>query len=141
MKWKYLELTAAMKDKLLEFIKFTASSLASTTVDLGLFALLVFLLRNIGPEYYIFISTVIARIVSLLVNYNINAQLVFEEEEDRNFPFIKYISLALAEMLLSALLVYLLATNIELNETLAKMLVDGALFFAGYLIQRNFIFK
>src|SRR5699024_4112318 len=54
------------------FIKFTASSLFSTVVDLGLFAIFIYLLRGTFPTSYIMISTTIARVVSIFVNYTLN---------------------------------------------------------------------
>lgn len=129
-----------MKTKLIEFIKFSMSSLGSTVVDLGLFALLVFLLRDVTPEHYILISTVIARVVSVIVNYNINAKLVFKDEDRRNFPFFKYILLAVFDMLGSAFFVTVLVRQFMWNETLTKMLVDSTLFFVGFIVQKFYIF-
>lgn len=129
-----------MKTKLIEFIKFSMSSLGSTVVDLGLFALLVFLLRDVTPEHYILISTVIARVVSVIVNYNINAKLVFKDEDRRNFPFFKYILLAVFDMLGSAFFVTVLVRQFMWNETLTKMLVDSTLFFIGFIVQKFYIF-
>mgnify|MGYP001948271120 CR=1 FL=1 len=92
------------------------------------------------PHVYITVATIIARIVSLIVNYNINAKIVFKNEEQRNFPFFKYNALAVFEMLVSALLVTMLFDYLQWNETIVKVFVDGSLFFFGYLIQRNYIF-
>lgn len=116
------------------------SSLGSTVVDLGLFALLVFLLRDVTPEHYILISTAIARVVSVIVNYNINAKLVFKDEARRNFPFFKYILLAVFDMLGSAFFVTVLVRQFMWNETLTKMLVDSTLFFIGFIVQKFYIF-
>lgn len=116
------------------------SSLGSTIVDLALFAILVFFLRGVSPQHYIFISTVLARIVSVVVNYNINAKLVFKDDDKREFPFFKYISLAVVDMLASALFVTVLVRYFSWDETLTKMLVDSSLFFIGYLVQKFYIF-
>lgn len=116
------------------------SSLVSTVVDLVLFALVVFLLKDMAPQYYILIATIGARIVSILVNYNLNAKLVFVGEDDRKLPFFKYITLAVFDMLASALLVTILVQYFSWNETLTKMLVDSSLFFVGFLIQKFYIF-
>ena len=129
-----------MKNRFIEFIKFSMSSLGSTAVDLVLFAILIFFLRDIAPQQYIFYSTVLARIVSVIVNYMINAKLVFKDEEKRNFPFFKYITLAVFDMLASALFVTVLVRQFMWDETLTKMLVDSSLFFIGYLIQKLYIF-
>lgn len=116
------------------------SSLGSTAVDLVLFAILVFMLRGVTPGHYIWISTVLARIVSIIVNYNINAKLVFKDDDKREFPFFKYISLAVFDMLASALFVTVLVRYFSWDETLTKMLVDSSLFFVGYLVQKLYIF-
>lgn len=139
----FRELIAGMKKhkrKIKEFVKFTTSSLASTVVDLALFALLVRLLRDPAPRTYITMATIMARLVSILVNYNINAHFVFKDKGKRTLPFAKYITLAIVDMLASALFVTILVSYFSWNETLTKMLVDSALFFVGYLIQRLFIF-
>lgn len=129
-----------MNKKFWEFLKFSMSSLGSTVVDLVLFALVVFLLKDMAPQYYILIATIGARIVSILVNYNLNAKLVFVGEDDRKLPFFKYITLAVFDMLASALLVTILVQYFSWNETLTKMLVDSCLFFLGFLIQKIYIF-
>lgn len=129
-----------MSNRVVEFIKFSMSSLGSTVVDLSLFAMMVFFLRGITPQHYIFISTVVARVVSVIVNYNINAKLVFKGEDNRKLPFFKYITLAVFDMLASALLVTILVQYFSWNETLTKMLVDSSLFFVGFLIQKIYIF-
>lgn len=129
-----------MKARFKQFAKFTTSSLASTVVDLALFALLVYFLKQRLPGTYILVSTVVARIVSILVNYNLNAKLVFSKKDERKLPFPKYITLAIADMLASALFVSILSHYLPVYETFAKMFVDSALFFVGYWIQQKYIF-
>ncbi len=128
-----------MKNKLLEFIKFTASSLAGAVVDIGLFWILVGLLRY-RVTGYIMVATILARIVAILVNYNINAHFVFDNKEERTLPFTKYITLAIVDMVGSGALVSWLFSLLGWNETLIKVLVDVTLFFVDYVIQREFIF-
>ena len=129
-----------MNKKVREFIKFSMSSFVSTVVDLVLFAVIVFFLKDMVPQHYILIATIGARLVSILVNYNLNAKLVFVGEDDRKLPFFKYITLAVFDMLTSALLVTILVQYFSWNETLTKMLVDSSLFFVGFLIQKIYIF-
>ena len=129
-----------MNKKVREFIKFSMSSFVSTVVDLVLFAVIVFFLKDQAPQHYILIATIGARIVSILVNYNLNAKLVFVGEDDRKLPFFKYITLAVFDMLGSAFFVTVLVRQFMWNETLTKMLVDSMLFFVGYLIQKYYIF-
>lgn len=122
------------------FIKFTASSLFSTVVDLVLFAIFIYLLRGTFPTSYIMISTTIARIVSIFVNYTLNNKLVFKRKNRKRGSFIRYITLAVIEMLGSGMLVTFIVNTLIPFETLTKILVDGSLFFVGFLIQRKFVF-
>ena len=128
-----------MKNRVREFIKFTASSLAGTVVDLGLFWILTYFLRG-QVTGYIMISTIIARIFAILVNYNLNAKLVFKDNDERKLPFAKYMTLAVIDMFGSGLLVSWLYSIIGWNETIIKMAVDATLFFVDYWIQKKFIF-
>ena len=128
-----------MKNRLIEFVKFTASSLAGTVVDLGLFWILIYFLRG-QVTGYIMISTIIARIFAILVNYNLNAKLVFKDNGERKLPFAKYMTLAVIDMFGSGLLVSWLYSIIGWNETIIKMAVDATLFFVDYWIQKKFIF-
>ena len=128
-----------MKNRLIEFVKFTASSLAGTVVDLGLFWILIYFLRG-RVTGYIMISTIIARIFAILVNYNLNAKLVFKDNDERKLPFAKYMTLAVIDMFGSGLLVSWLYSIIGWNETIIKMAVDATLFFVDYWIQKKFIF-
>lgn len=122
------------------FIKFTASSLFSTVVDLGLFTILIYIFRSAFPSGYIMVSTILARIVSIVVNYTINNKLVFKRKKQKEGSFVRYITLAIADMLISGFVVTLLVENLIPYETFTKVLVDGSLFFVGFLIQRKFVF-
>lgn len=128
-----------MKNRLIEFVKFTASSLAGTVVDLGLFWILIYFLRG-QVTGYIMISTIIARIFAILVNYNLNAKLVFKDNGERKLPFAKYMTLAVIDMFGSGLLVSWLYSIIGWNETIIKIVVDASLFFVDYWAQKKYIF-
>lgn len=134
-----MAVTVEMKNRVREFIKFTASSLAGTVVDLGLFWILTYFLRG-QVTGYIMISTVISRIFAILVNYNINAKFVFKDNDERKLPFAKYMTLAIIDMVGSGLLVSWLYSIIGWNETIIKMAVDATLFFVDYWIQKKIIF-
>lgn len=128
-----------MKNRLIEFVKFTASSLAGTVVDLGFFWILIYFLRG-QVTGYIMISTIIARIFAILVNYNLNAKLVFKDNDERKLPFAKYMTLAVIDMFGSGLLVSWLYSIIGWNETIIKIVVDASLFFVDYWAQKKYIF-
>lgn len=122
------------------FLKYTASSLASSVVDLGVFSLLVALLQGVLPGWYILASTVLARILSAGVNYGINSGLVFEKKMSRTSGA-AYFLLCLVQMIASAGLVTLLFSVLRWPETLCKVVVDVMLFFISFQIQNRWIFR
>ena len=64
------------------FLKFAASSMTASVIDLGLFTLGCELLRNSGLAWYTVLCTVVARIASAAYNYLINYRLVFRSHAD-----------------------------------------------------------
>ena len=123
------------------FIKFSLASLSSAAIDLLLFQLLCSILRTTVGEY-ITVATVIARIASGVYNYTVNDRLVFKSSVNRAISFSQYVLLAVTRMLVSAALVTILYRLIRVvPEVVVKAVVDTALFFVGYIIQKKLIFK
>ena len=124
------------------FIKFILSSFSSSLVNIGIFQILCILLkRGFQGAQYVALATVLARIVSAVYNYSINYYFVFKSKEKHAKSSLKYFTLAVLQMLCSAVLttvlIALLGTQIELAVTIP---VDLVLFFASYKIQQKFIY-
>lgn len=125
------------------FAKFIIASLSSFVVDIALFTLLVFILRRFAGDgaMYIAVATVIARIISGVYNYTVNKKGVFKLES-RTIPSAgKYLVLWAGQCFCSALLVTMVFTWVQWNETLIKIIVDTILFFISFQIQREWVFK
>lgn len=122
------------------FFKYIISSLSSSVLDIALFAILVYFLDSVFVDSYILISTVFARIVSILFNYRINSEKVFNSENLKKGSFSRYIILAIFQMLASAFLVSGISDSFATNETLTKIIVDVFLFFISFVIQRELVF-
>ena len=124
------------------FLKFIISSLSSSVLDLVLFAVFCYLLRTPDSLLYVSLATVIARVISATYNYIINYKIVFKSKESVSKSIIKYVGLAVVQMMLSALLVTI---GVKIftghNETVIKIIVDVFLFFVSYKIQQNFVFR
>lgn len=121
---------------------FMASSLSSSVLDLGIFYLALRLLRS--GKFSILAATAIARALSSFYNFNVNKRLVFASGADYRSALVRYYCLCLPQTLLSALLVSVLgrlASAGALAATALKFLVDTALFFASFLIQREWVFR
>lgn len=136
------------------FVKFLLSSIAGFVVDYSLFALLNLMFRQMafsgitlfGQTFSavtcgIFAATVLARVVSSLVNFSINQRRVFRQNGSKKGAIVRYYLLCFVQMLASAGLVSLLAFAAGGYPELWKIPVDILLFFASFQIQREWVFK
>lgn len=125
------------------FGKFLISSFSSSLVDLILFTLFCFLLRDKswGAVTYIMAATYLARIISALYNYTLNHKVVFQSEQSMRNTLPRYIILAIVQMAISAFLVNLLYPLFGGAEVFVKIPVDVILFFLSYVIQREFVYN
>jgi len=125
------------------FLRFAASGILSFLVDLGIFHLLVdlvFHFRSIAHE--IFWATVIARILSSVLNYALNHRAVFRSDAPHRSALLRYYILWTLLLLASSRLV--ICANAlwpDLHPSAAKIPVDLLLFLASYLIQRGWVFR
>ena len=132
-----------------QFIKYIQSSLISCAVDLLCFYTLLNLLGRhslSGSWNVIFISTVIARVISSALNFLINRNYVFKHSGKNVFKTVlKYYILCGVSMILSGNLTaafsYVFNVNAAVLITLIKIVVDIGLFIMNYLVQRKWVFK
>lgn len=127
-------------------LKFGISSIVSSVLELLVFTLVNLLLDLVVPgikmEISILVSSFVSRVVSALCNYKMNRALVFNSGNKSSFN--RYVMLCIAQLLVSAALVSLLSylfTAETFGQTLLKALVDTALFFISYRIQKNWVFR
>lgn len=124
------------------FMQFIFSSIAGAVVDLGIAWLLIDLLRPmLGQQDYlrILLATVIARIISIMVNYLLNKHFVFRQEDSRGSLW-RYLTLCALVILLSSTGVYLIHTIFFISEKIAKLICDALLFLLSFQMQRRWVF-
>lgn len=131
-----------LKRNIIIFLKFLFSSLSSSLVDLLLFAVFCNILRDkdLGIISYLTAATVLARIISAVYNFTINYKLVFSSQEHLSRAILKYVVLAIIQMLSSALLLNYIYPLLGGAEVLVKILVDITIFFISFFIQKKFIY-
>ncbi len=122
-------------------LKYIFSSALAFLTDIILFGLCNSLF-SLG----VITSTVIARVISSVVNFIVNKKVVFKSGAPLLPAAIKYYALAIPVMLISGFGVKWLAQLLSLSEgspviTLVKIVVDCILFIANYKIQKKWIFK
>lgn len=124
------------------------SSLSATAIDLGLFALLFWLLfpkAMENREVCTVVCSVAARVVSSLYNYFINFRFVFAKKKKARFTLLKYYLLAAAVMIISSLstggMTLLLPEGVTpFIVTAVKAVIDTALFLLTFTVQREWVF-
>lgn len=123
------------------FLKFIFSSLSSSILDLILFSLFCMVFKKKYPGLYAGIATVAARIFSAIYNYTINYKVVFRSREKVAVSGLRYLILAVLQMMCSAVLVTVLVKALPaFPELLPKIAVDTVLFFVSYKIQQKLVF-
>lgn len=127
------------------FAAFAASSIACFLLDNGLFTLLnAAVLRSVADGGRELASTLGARVVSSVVNFLLNRNLVFRSRSAAGRSAGRYFLLAAVQCGASALLVYLINALLggsNVMETAIKIPVDALLFLASYFIQKRWVFR
>ena len=117
------------------------SSLSSCVLDIALFSVFIFLLKNRIGEYYILVSTIIARVFSATYNYLINYKMVFSSKQKHGKSAGRYILLATVQMLASGILVSACSKVQVIPEVFWKIVIDTILFLISFIVQRELVFK
>ena len=139
--WDICRLIAVM-------LKYAASSLAATALDVVLFYLIILsmddTLLDIDKSAGMFMATVVARVVSSTFNCVVNKRTVFNSDEPMKWVIIKFYIFSILRALVSYAMIlgasYMLGTYADTATVIVKLIVDLILFFAGYGIQKKFIF-
>lgn len=126
-------------------IKYLLSSVAATGMDeIAFFLLKQFPVVAITHIPQTFFAAIAARVISSLINYFINAKVVFGGKTNAK-TIAKYYVLALVQILISSALVFLLENIFDVKyaiiSTVIKMIVDTVLFFISFRIQHKWVFN
>lgn len=124
-----------------EIIKFSCSSLIAFLADYILYALLIVLTNSLPINLSIGISNVGARIMSAILNYNLNRKFVFKSDNNVLKTALQYAALAAGILVLNTLLLTLLVHTCITNQFVAKIVVELVLFTISCTVQKQIIFK
>lgn len=125
------------------FFRFIISSASSSIIDLTLFQIFCFVLKGGLISFdYVIVATVMARVISAIYNYLMNYFFVFKSKEGYSKSAIKYVCLAIVQMMLSAFITSSLVKLFRISvELIIKIPVDLILFLISYKIQKKYIYK
>ncbi len=129
-------------------LKYAASSLICSLIDIGLFTLINLLAIPVFGEnetFRVFTATAVARIISSLTNYFANQRGVFQSKQSVKKSIVRYYILAAGQLLVSFLLVnglsMLFGAQSSGWQSLIKVVIDTILFFFSFAIQRDWVYK
>ena len=119
-------------------LKYLFSSCGAAVIDASVYYVLKRFLFTTFPAAFI------ARAVSSLVNFFVNAKVVFGDSTSKA-TFVKYYILAVAQIAVSTALVFLMEHTFgimsPLLSTIAKIMIDTVLFFFSFRIQHKWVFR
>jgi len=123
-------------------LKFCCASIAGFCVDITAFAAFTRLLASLPlGELAITAATVLARLLSALVNFLLNRKVVFRSKKGTAGTAGRYALLCVLQMLASAGLVTLAAGALPAVPVVGlKIMVDLLLFLLSFQIQRRWVF-
>lgn len=123
------------------FIKYIIASLSSFLLDILLFMFFIKIFPHfrVGMITEIVVVTIVARILSSLYNFFVNAKVVFKNA-NRN-SIVKYFVLVVIQMFVSAFTVSEIFLFTHFSSTLIKLIVDTIIFIINFVIQREWVFK
>lgn len=122
-------------------VKFLCSSFSAVICDYTLFILLGFAFDFLPHATSLLIATVIARLVSSLINFTINRKVVFKNNSKFKKRITRYYILVSITILLSYTGIYILTTNFNFSEVFAKIIMDLILFLLSFKLQTKWVFK
>jgi putative flippase GtrA len=119
-----------------QFVKFSVSSIIGFAVDISIFALLFIISSNV------WVSTVFARVISGMVNFFLNDQVVFSGNKEQSWQIhaVKYSIVWLLLIVLSASMVSLISASNTTYVIAAKILIDLILFLVSFYLQKKYVF-
>ena len=123
-----------------EIIKFAGASLISFVVDYLLFCLLYFITGSLEITGALFISNVAARVMSAVVNYNLNRVMVFKSDASVKKSAVQYAMLATFILIMNSVVLDLY-TMTGMPAQIAKILTELTLFIISLTVQRKVIFR
>jgi putative flippase GtrA len=113
--------------------RFCFSSLISTVIDYIVFYLFI-AFCNVG------LSFILARFVSVFVNYNVNKNFVFQKEKGGIKLFLRYSALFSVNLYIGySFIEYIHLEGVSMIYS--KIMVDIILFFFNFFVQREWVFK
>ena len=130
-----------MKNRIHKFVKYGITSLISTVFDLLFFDIFLNIFEKIKIYPDVFYATIVARILSCILDYHLNSRIVFKVSGNKQKQFIRHAVVMGCQMLLSAVSLTIVDSIFKGNELIEKCIIDTILFFIAYFLQKIWVYK
>lgn len=117
------------------FFRFSALSLTTALLDYLVFTFIYL------STHHILTSFIGARLVAGTFNFICNKSVVFKSKGRIGKEAVKFAGLVITLMLAAYVLVNFMVNQLNMNVYVSKVIAEGGLFFASFIIQRLFIFR
>lgn len=126
--------------------RYLISSLLSFLLDNGLYhGLFSFFLGRTAEALVSPLSQGIARVLSSLFNFTMNDRFAFRNKTEHGKAFVRYYCLCIPQTIVSMVCLTALVDALRIASpglaTVVKILLETALFFISYFIQKKWVFK
>lgn len=118
-----------------EILKFSASSFCGFLVDYAMYSMLLMFTGNLR------FANIGARVVSAIVNYNLNRQFVFKNKDNIVKSALQYFLLAVMILIGNTIVLEQLVNGWGIHKMFAKILTECLFFLLSWLVQRCIIFR
>jgi len=122
-------------------IQFSGLTIISGLVDvIGFFLLNTIVLNELSAPIRLLISTVAARIISSVINYFMNKNVIFKNKSKHIKSAIRYYILFISLIAMSYGLVYMISLFWRVNESFIKLIIDMFLGLVSFQVQMQWVF-
>lgn len=125
--------------------KFSGASFISEIIECGIFFLIMHFFGSALGNAAEFVGSLFGKTIATIVNFAINKKLVFKAKGGMKKQLARFFAFSALQLLCSVVLIMLISDLLGIESAFAASLVkygvDLLLFFAGYNVQKRWVFK
>lgn len=128
-------------NKYQEIINYLIVGVLTTIVSLSTYYLLVIFLLNPEKPLELQIANIISWISAVTFAYFTNRKYVFKSKNKKIKEATSFVSSRIASLLLDMLLMFIFVTLLNINDKIAKLIVQVFITVTNYILSKLFVFK
>lgn len=125
-----------MKTNKITFIKYCFYASMTSLINIIVYFLVYNYIIN-----KIIIANIFAYTFSTIIQFNINKKVIFTSNNKTIIEFIKFIIVKLSALLIDTLVLNFLVNNLNISNSLSKIISNLSTTITNYILNKNFVFK